>query len=457
MNSSSSDRRDSLVKGCRANPSWSSAPGVVNSAARSSSTPETPPGDCTAVRLKKLLVRAGALSVRPADRLVLLALLGFADHRTHECFPTQDSLAVLTGQARSTVIASTRRLEAAGLLSRIQDSTTRAYTYRLVDTWADENPNRVIAQQTRARVDEDPTRAGYTAGRSKRARVLPGQLSLHLPAPELTWGASEFVDVPSETRTTTVVAATNQQRGRSGLPQEITVRIHTESPLTPPATRGDGDQGSWIFERSAQSAVQESAQPEALARVNPNPRRENRRQATKGEVSLTDTGSCKPAKVIARLPFTPQQLGEVFAKHAPERSVLTGPLERRLERRLGYVILDLVRAGFGLDDVALTAQRYEKGDMPFVRGVLGWSSLSTAGRLRDMVALAQKEQAKARVSARPTTAPRRIDPQPTPEDRAHLLEMARAWRTQGAFAGPHSVDSMRAGIGVGPPEARTTA
>ena len=167
----------------------------------------------------------------------------------------------------------------------------------------------------------------------------------------------------------------------------------------------------------------------------------------------------RAAKVIARLPFTPQQLGEVFAKHAPERSVLTGPLERRLERRLGYVILDLVRAGFGLDDVARAAQRYEKGDMPFVRGVLGWSSLSTAGRLRDMVALAQKEHAKtlAHASTMAAASTRRTDPPPSPEDRAHLLEMARAWRKQGAFAEPHSVDPARAGIGARPPEVRTTA
>lgn len=457
MNSSSSDRRDSLVKGRRAKPSWSSRPGVVNSASRSSSPSETAPSDCTAVQLKKLLVRAGALSVRPADRLVLLALLSFADHRTHECFPTQDSLAVLTGQARSTVIASTRRLETAGLLSRAQDPTTRAYSYRLVDTWADENPNRVIAQQTRARVDEDPTRAGYTAGRSKRARVLPGQLSLNLPAPELTWGASEFVVVPSEVRTTTVVAAANHDSGRDGQPQGDSVRNHTESPLTPPATRGDGDHGSWIFERSAQSTTQASQHSEALARANSIDCRENRRQVTRADFLRATTSS--PAKVITRLPFTPQQLGEVFAKHAPERSVLTGPLERRLERRLGYVILDLVRAGFGLDDVARAAQRYEKSDMPFVRGMLGWSSLSTAGRLRDMVALAQKEHEKtlAHASARAAVATRRIEPPPSPEDRAHLLEMARAWRKQGAFAAPHAVESTRAGIAERPPEVRTTA
>lgn len=451
MNPSPSDRPDARSRGRRAVTSCSKPTRLVNSLASPRSTSELSPQDCTAVRLKKLLVRAGSLNARPTDRLVLVALLGFADHRTHECFPTQDTLAELTGQARSTVIDATRRLEAAGLLSRSQDPVTRAYTYRLIDTQADANPNQVLAEQTRARIDVDPTRSGYTAGRPKRsskARVLPGQLSLPLPPPELTWGAPELVEVPTDVQPPTVVAAAHHEGGRPTPPQVSTSSTHLETPLVPPAQRGDGAQELRPTERSAQSQTRSKTAPALIA---PPPR--TAAQAALGQARVEgltreEVEPCKPARVLSRIAFTPQQLGEAFETHAPGRSVLQGPLERRLQRRVGYVILDLVRAGFGLDDVARAAQYYAKNDTPFLRGVLGWSSIATPGRLRDLVALSAKEHAKdlARASSKPSLV-RRVEQSPSPEERERLLQMAREWRTQGAstapFAGPHSVEPER--------------
>jgi hypothetical protein len=125
--------------------------------------------DPSPVRAKKLDVRCIRAGISAVDRHVLDGLRRWEDHESLDAFPSQEFISLVTGHPRETVCRSLKRLSETGLVTKQPRPDSSALLYVTVDTSNDPNPNPILADLLRQRLNEKPHRGKGRLWRKKSA------------------------------------------------------------------------------------------------------------------------------------------------------------------------------------------------------------------------------------------------------------------------------------------------